>query len=143
MMSACGAIFVGFCLFSLVGLLPGYALGWFFDTLQFRSRTFSFRSAISVPMSLSTGPIWSYFVGRSLSMNAVLVLYALLCICALLFGARALRSTLRARPRRSKQQLQVFTNPAIVSADLHACCKTCPDKLRHAKVTDEAVVLIC
>jgi hypothetical protein len=108
MISDCVAILVSFCLFSLVGFLPGFALGWFLDVLQFRSRTLWFRLAISVPLSISIGPILSYFVGRWLSMSAVLVLYALLCICALLLGARDLRSTLRVRPRPSRQQLQLF-----------------------------------
>jgi hypothetical protein len=113
MLADCVAIFVSFCLFSLVGFLPGYALGWFFDVLQFRSRTLAFRLAMSVPLSISIGPIMSYFVGRWVSMTAVWVIYGILCICALFLVARGLTSTWRVIARPSKQQLQVL---ALIAA---------------------------
>jgi hypothetical protein len=102
------AILVSFCLFSLVGFFPGYAVGWLLDVLRFRSRTLSFRLALSVPLSISIGPIMSYFVGRWLSMSAVWVLYGLLCSCALFLAARVLMSTWRVRARPSKQQVQIL-----------------------------------
>src|SRR5260370_41728350 len=95
MISDCVAIFVSFCLFSLVGFLPGYALGWLLDVLRFRSRTLSFQLAMSVPLSISIGPIMSYFVGRWLSMSAVWLIYGILCICGLFLSARRLSGTCR------------------------------------------------
>jgi hypothetical protein len=107
------AISASFCLFSLVGFFPGYAVGWLLDVLRFRSRTLSFRLALSVPLSISIGPIMSYFVGRWLSMGAVRVLYGLLCSCALFLVARGLMSTWRVRARPSKQQFQVVALIAV------------------------------
>lgn len=113
MLSDCVAIFISFCLFSLVGFFPGYALGWLLDVLRFRSRTLPFRLAISVPLSISIGPIMSYFVGRWVSMTAVWAIYAVLCVCALLLAVRELRSRCHAIERPSKQQLQVL---ALIAA---------------------------
>lgn len=113
MLSDCGAIFISFCLFSLVGFFPGYSLGWLLDVLRFRSRTLSFRLVMSVPLSISIGPIMGYFVGRWISMAAVWMIYAVLCIGALLLAARSLRSTCCAITRPSKQQLQILALIAV------------------------------
>jgi len=53
MLSDWAAISAGFCLFALVGFIPGYALGWMLDVLRFRERTLSFRLALSVPLPLA------------------------------------------------------------------------------------------
>ncbi len=88
MLSDCVAIFVSFCLFSLVGFFPGYTLGWLLDVLQFRKRSLSFRMAMSVPLSIALGPIVGYFVGRWISLSAACVVYGVLSAGALFLLAR-------------------------------------------------------
>jgi hypothetical protein len=107
------AILAGFCLFSLVAFFPGYALGWLFDTLQFRARSFPFRLALSVPLAIAIGPILSYLLGRWLSANAVLVVYAILCAYGLFRVARELAGELRLRRRLSRTKLAAIGLVAV------------------------------
>jgi len=72
------AILEGCCLFFLLMVPPGYALGWLTGVFQFRARTLPFRIVASVPLSIAIGPIFCYTVGRWLSLDAVLAGY--LCI---------------------------------------------------------------
>jgi hypothetical protein len=64
------------CLFPLFVLIPGYAVAWLLDLFDFRCRTWLFRAALSVPLSIAIAPILSYLAGRYLSMTAVWMLYA-------------------------------------------------------------------
>ncbi len=80
-------ISAGFALFSLLALLPGYSIGWLTNVLGFRSRSLPFRLAASVPISLSVAPIIGYTIGRWFGLDAVWIVYALLCIAALATGA--------------------------------------------------------
>jgi hypothetical protein len=64
------------CLFPLFVLIPGYAVAWLLDLFDFRRRTWLFRAALSVPLSIAIAPILSYLAGRYLSMTAVWLLYA-------------------------------------------------------------------
>jgi hypothetical protein len=64
------------CLFPLFVLIPGYAVAWLLDLFDFRRRTWLFRGALSVPLSIAVVPIANYLAGRYLSMTAVWGLYA-------------------------------------------------------------------
>jgi hypothetical protein len=64
------------CLFPLFVLIPGYAVAWLLDLFEFRRRTWLFRGALSVPLSIAIAPILSYLAGRYFSMTAVWGLYA-------------------------------------------------------------------
>jgi hypothetical protein len=64
------------CLFPLFVLIPGYAVAWLLDLFDFRRRTWLFRAALSVTLSIAIAPILSYLAGRYLSMTAVWLLYA-------------------------------------------------------------------
>jgi hypothetical protein len=107
------AILAGFCLFSLVAFFPGYALGWLFDTLDFRARSLPFRLAMSVPLAIAIGPILSYWLGRSVSITAVLAVYTVMCVYGLSRFARDLGSELRLRRRPSRGQLALFGLVAV------------------------------
>src|ERR1700686_1162742 len=91
----CAAILFGFGLFSLIVLLPGYALGWLLDVLRFRSRTLPFRLAASAPLALALGPILSYLLGRAFTLVAAELVYGLLSAYALYLLARAVRAAPR------------------------------------------------
>jgi hypothetical protein len=80
-------ISAGFVLFSLLALLPGYAIGWLTNVLGFRRRSLPFRLAASVPVSLSVAPIIGYTIGRWLGLDAVWIVYAVLCVAAVAAGA--------------------------------------------------------
>jgi hypothetical protein len=82
------AILAACSLFSLVTILPGYALGWLLEVVRFRNRTLPFRLAISVPLSIAIGPIVSYLLGSWLSLSAVWVVYGMLCLYAVFRVAR-------------------------------------------------------
>ena len=60
MAADCLAIVEGFCLFSMVALLPGYAFEWLTNVLRFRPRTLPFRVVASVPLAIAIGPIVSF-----------------------------------------------------------------------------------
>ena len=64
------------CLLPLFVLIPGYAVAWLLNLFEFRRRTWLFRAALSVPLSIAITPIVSYLAGWYLSMTAVWVLYA-------------------------------------------------------------------
>jgi hypothetical protein len=88
-----------FSLFPLFVLVPGYAAGWLLNLFAFRSRTPAFRLALSVPLSISIGPILTYLLAHFLSMSAVWMLFS----ASWLYGAVLAGSGLRraARPRIS------------------------------------------
>ena len=80
-------ISAGFALFSLLAFFPGYAIGWLTNVFEFRARLLPFRLAASVPVSLAVIPILGYTVGRWLGLNAVWLVYAVLCAAAVSSGA--------------------------------------------------------
>ena len=80
-------ISTGFALFSLLAFFPGYAIGWLTNVFGFRTRLLPFRLAASVPVSLASGPILGYTLGRWFGWNGVWLVYAVLCAAALLSGA--------------------------------------------------------
>jgi hypothetical protein len=92
-------ITAGFALFSLLAVAPGYSIGWLSNALGFRDRSLAFRLAASVPISLSVTPIVGYTIGRRLGLDAVWIVYALLCVAALATGAwrRSASSGIRLR----------------------------------------------
>ena len=57
-------ISAAFVLFPALAFFPGYLLGHSFNLWQFRTRGFAFQLAASVPLSLSTGPVCSFLLGR-------------------------------------------------------------------------------
>ncbi|HEV2201600.1 MAG TPA: hypothetical protein VGR73_17405 [Bryobacteraceae bacterium] len=85
------AILAGFGLFSLLTILPGYALGWWLDVARFRQRTLPFRLAMSVPLAIALGPVLSFLLGSWLSLGAVWAMYGILCLSALALFARERR----------------------------------------------------
>ena len=104
MFSDWAAIFCAFALFSLLTILPGYALGWLLDVVRFRSRTLPFRLAMSVPLSIAIGPVFSYLLGSWLSLRAVWVVYGILCLYAVFL-------VVRERIAISKAHLKVLGPP--------------------------------
>src|SRR5580692_2894689 len=89
------------CLFPLFVLIPGYALAWLLDLFEFRRRTWLFRGALSVPLSIAIAPILSYLAGRYFSMTAVWVLYAAswVYVAVVVFRGFALRGSKEPAPR--------------------------------------------
>lgn len=80
-------ISAGFALFSLLAVLPGYSIGWIANVFGFRGRSLPFRLAASVPVSLSAAPIIGYTIGRWPGLDAVWIVYAVLCVTAVATGA--------------------------------------------------------
>jgi hypothetical protein len=91
------AILAAFGLFSLLTVLPGYALGWWLDVARFRQRTLRFRLAMSVPLAIALGPVLSFLLGLWLSLSAVWVMYAMLCAGALVLTVRERKTLVRER----------------------------------------------
>jgi hypothetical protein len=85
-------------LFPLFAVMPGYAIAWWADLLDFRRRTAAFRICAAVPLSLAFCPILTYLAGR-VSMAAVWALYAVLSIAFAAALARGKRSGSWAIPR--------------------------------------------
>jgi hypothetical protein len=74
------AVLVGFCLFAVIVVPLGYAVGRLTNALQFRSRTAVFQLVSSIPLSIAIGPIFCYTVGRWFSLDAVIVVYVCLAV---------------------------------------------------------------
>jgi hypothetical protein len=88
-------------LFPLFVLIPGYAVAWLLDLFDFRRRTWLFRAALSVTLSIAIAPILSYLAGRYLSMTAVWGMYAAswAYVAVVLLRSVALRGTKDPAPR--------------------------------------------
>ncbi len=76
------AILEGFCIFSLIAFLPGYAIGWLTNVFRFQHRTLPFQLACSAPLAIAVGPVLSYSTGRWFSLNAAWVVYLALAAFA-------------------------------------------------------------
>src|ERR1022692_954817 len=86
-----------FSLFPLFVLVPGYAAGWLLNLFAFRSRTFAFRLALSIPLSISIGPILTYLLAHFLSMGAVWMLFGASWLYVAVLAASGLRRAARLR----------------------------------------------
>src|SRR5579863_3026282 len=80
-------VLVGFALFSLIAFFPGYFIGWMLDLVRFRARTFPFRLALSVPLSVAFGPILCYVIGLW-SLSAAWAVFAILSAIACVVAVR-------------------------------------------------------
>ncbi|MEM8485130.1 MAG: hypothetical protein AAF564_06250 [Bacteroidota bacterium] len=65
-----------FALFPLVIILPGFALGYFSDILQFRSRGLGYQLSVALLLSLACCPIAIYLIGKTSGIAAVWTLLA-------------------------------------------------------------------
>ncbi|MBV9156879.1 MAG: hypothetical protein JO097_11505, partial [Acidobacteriaceae bacterium] len=102
------AILIAVFLFSFVSFIPGYALGWLLDVMRFRERTFCWRLALSVPLSMAVGPVLSYLTGRWLSMSAVGVMFGVLSIGGIFLLAGEFKRPRNASSRLSRTRFQLF-----------------------------------
>ncbi len=66
-------------LFPALAFFPGYLLAHALNLWQFRTRTFAFQIAASVPLSLSTGPIFTFFLWKFAWPFYALIAAASLC----------------------------------------------------------------
>ncbi len=89
---------IAFELFSLLTMLPGYALGWLLGVFQFRQRTLPFRLALSVPLAISIVPLLSFLLGLWLSLDVCWIFYGVLCVLALLLLSREKKMRAQLRP---------------------------------------------
>jgi hypothetical protein len=74
-----GACAEAFALFPLYVVLPGYVAAWLLDLFAFRRRTVPFRLALSIPLSISLGPIAVYLLGAWLFWPIWLSFAGLVC----------------------------------------------------------------
>ncbi|MBV9766193.1 MAG: hypothetical protein JOZ48_15210, partial [Acidobacteriaceae bacterium] len=102
------AILIAVFLFSFVSFIPGYALGWLLDVMRFRERTFCWRLALSVPLSMAVGPVLTYLTGRWLSMSAVGVMFGALSVGGLVLLGTELKRWRNAFSHLSRTHFQVF-----------------------------------
>ena len=79
-------------LFPAFLLFPGYVAAWALDLFGFRRRTFGFRAALALPLSIAICPILTYLAGRYAGMPAVWAGYAL---CGVAFAGLAARDRKR------------------------------------------------
>ncbi len=66
---------LGFVIFPLVLIVPGYVVGWVLDLMDFRARSLPSRMAISLLLSFAVSPIF-YLMSSLISFTASLVLAA-------------------------------------------------------------------
>jgi hypothetical protein len=63
------------CLFPLFVVLPGYSLAWLLDLCEFRRRTWAFRAALSLCLSMAVCPVVTYLAERFGSARLVWALH--------------------------------------------------------------------
>jgi len=71
---------LGFFLFPLVIIVPGYVVGWFLDLLEFRRRFLHSRLALSVLFSFAVSPILFYLSSSLISFLGTSILLAFLVV---------------------------------------------------------------
>jgi hypothetical protein len=71
---------LGFSLFPLIIIFPGYVFGWLFDLFEFRLRRLHTRLAISLLLSIAISPILYYLVTSWLSLSAALIVTFLILL---------------------------------------------------------------
>jgi hypothetical protein len=64
------------CLFPIFLFFPGYVAAWLLDLFDFRRRTFAFRVALSLPLSIGLGPILTFLLAHYATFRAVWVFYS-------------------------------------------------------------------
>jgi hypothetical protein len=69
---------LGFSLFPLVLVFPGYIFGWAFDLFEFRARLLPARFAVSLLLSVAICPIFYYLVASLFSLNVALIVTGLI-----------------------------------------------------------------
>jgi hypothetical protein len=69
------------CLFPLFVFIPGYVAGWVLNLLDFRQRSFAFRTALSIPLSIGLAPVVSYLAGRFAGTAWVWGIFAFTWVC--------------------------------------------------------------
>jgi len=78
---------LGFLIFPVVLIFPGYVAGWLLNVFEFRARFFYSRLAIALILSVAIGPVLFYLASSLLSFNvafALIVLFFLGFIVTLL-----------------------------------------------------------
>jgi hypothetical protein len=76
-------------LYPVLLFTPGYILGWCADLFSFRHRTWAFRAACSIPLSISICPVIVYLASRFGGLLAAeLVMAATFLGAAILFLRR-------------------------------------------------------
>ncbi|MFN8412656.1 MAG: hypothetical protein U0Z26_09740 [Anaerolineales bacterium] len=63
---------IGFLLFPLVIVIPGYLIGWVFNLFEFRTQLFLMRFIISVLLSMAISPVFYYLIISTLSVEVAL-----------------------------------------------------------------------
>ena len=77
-------IWIGFILFPLVIIIPGYLAGYFLDIFNFRSRHFSTQLGISLLLSVAISPIFYYLLTSLFSLKTAVV-FTLIFLIAFIF----------------------------------------------------------
>jgi hypothetical protein len=81
-----------FVLFGLFSFVPGYAVGWMADLLDFRRRTPATRMALSVPLSIGVAPLLAYLTARLGSIALTWCAFGVLWLAFVAIGIREPRS---------------------------------------------------
>jgi hypothetical protein len=71
---------LGFALFPLVIVIPGYVVGWSTDALDFRQGSMAYRLALSLAFSVCVCPIATYLLARAGSFVPVWTVYGAACM---------------------------------------------------------------
>lgn len=91
-----GSSLWAFVLLALFSFVPGYAVGWIADLVDFRRRTPATRLALSVPLSIGVAPLVAYLTSR---LGSIAVTWCAFGLLWLVFGAIAIGELRRFRWR--------------------------------------------
>lgn len=88
-------ILIGFLLFAIFGLLPGYVAGSLTNVLMFRERLFRERILIATAVSAASSPLLIYLAGRAAGPIAIWTLFVIILAAGVFFITRDLRHETR------------------------------------------------
>jgi hypothetical protein len=94
-------IAIAFVLLVPIVWMPGFALGWALDLLEFRSRTPLWRMILALPLSIASAPALVFFAWRLISYRAVAGLYVIFLLGAVAAGWAQRRELLAIRIPRA------------------------------------------
>ncbi|MBC8106536.1 MAG: hypothetical protein H7Z14_08100 [Anaerolineae bacterium] len=112
-------VLIAMVLFALVAIAPGWAIAYWTNLLNFRSRFFTFKLAIALAASLAFSPILLVLIARWTNLHvgaALIMLFAVLAVVAMFNDMRWQRRIERAEriQHARRRWLRIVVNIALV-----------------------------
>jgi hypothetical protein len=92
--------FIGFCLFPVIYVFPGYVIAWLSDLFDFRSRHQGTRFVIAIVISFSVSPIITFLTWNLISVNLTYFTLALFSIAFIILIIKSQRNVISTEAKK-------------------------------------------